>query len=154
MMIFRSKIFLSLVFVLGFGTFAAAQDAAPKAEISTARLALAKQYIAAVPVVDDIKAAVAGISENIKPDQRVLFRTMADKHIDYARLTAAAELAAASAFTESELKALIAFETSPEGKTIREKMPQYQKQVQPVIAEVLQAFVTKIQDANILPQGQ
>lgn len=149
--IFRSK--LAGLAALVLLSFAAISSARAGEEVSTARLALAKQYVAAAPVADEIKAAVNDISKNIQPDQRVLFRTMAEQHIDYARLTAAAELAAANTFTEDELKALVAFASSPEGKSIREKMPLYQKQVQPVITEVLKAFVLKIQDAKILPQN-
>lgn len=128
-----------------------AEDApAAKPEISTEKLALAKKYLELDPVEDEIRRGVAATAEGIEADQRVLFRSMADKHIDFARARAAAEVAAASVFTEKELEALIAFFKTPEGQSIRSKMPEYQNQVRPTIAEILKAFIEKIQSTDIL----
>ncbi len=126
-----------------------AADPAP--EYSKAQIELAKKYVAAVPVDEDVKSAVEQLSERISPDQRVLFRSLAEKNIDYARLTNAAELAAAKTFSEAELKAMVAFFSTSEGQSARKKMTQYQSLVQPAITEVLQNFVLKVQENNITP---
>lgn len=114
------------------------------------QLQLAKAYLDAAPIEDEIRNAIENVAAGIQPDQRVLFKTMGEKHIDFARLRAAAEKAAAQTFTADELRALSNFFNSPEGKSSRLKMDQYQKLVQPVITEVLQQFIMRIQDASIL----
>ena len=147
---FRSKLAV-LAFLAIFAAPAAfAADPAP-AEPTKAQLELAKKYVAAVPVDEDVKTAVEQLSARISPDQRVLFRSLAEKNIDYARLNNAAELAAAKTFSEAELKAMVAFFNSPEGQSARKKMLKYQSLVQPTITEVLQNFVLKVQENNITP---
>lgn len=145
MMTFRSKLIVFL-FALILPFAAHAEGEMPSAE----KLALAEEYIKYAGVEDDIKAAVAATAENVKPDQRVLFKSMADKYIDFKKVRNSAVMAAASTFTEDELKAMTAFSKSPEGQSARKKMPEYQKLVQPTITEVLQNFITKIQDASVL----
>ncbi|NBX67092.1 MAG: DUF2059 domain-containing protein [Proteobacteria bacterium] len=158
MMIFRSKqILLVWLLVLALATPAFAQESAPaaapeapKADISTKQLELAKQYLALDPIEDEIKRGVAQTAEGIEADQRVLFRSMADKHINFTRVRTTAEIAAAQTFTEDELKALIKFFGTEEGKSIRLKMPAYHKQIQPTIMEELKMFIEKIQSVDIL----
>lgn len=168
-MISRSKIaitaLIALVIAVGaYGSSFASSSAvalnekAPAQVSSTAspeKLGLAKQYIASVPVESDIRAAVDAMAQNAAPDQRVLIKSIADKTIDYNRLRTAAELNAADLFTEAELKAMIKFYSTPEGQSIRTKMPQYEASLQPVVVEVLQAFVMRLKDSNIsIPNGQ
>lgn len=157
MMIFRSKLlFCVTVALLAFAPYVVnAQESAPvpeapKAEISTKQLELAKQYLALDPIEEEIKRGVAQTAEGIEADQRVLFRSMADKHINYARVRAAAQVAAAETFTEDELKALIKFLNTPEGKSVRLKMSEYQKKIQPTIMEELKLFIEKIQSTDLL----
>ncbi|MBU6235908.1 MAG: DUF2059 domain-containing protein [Alphaproteobacteria bacterium] len=127
--------------------------AAPAPEIplqSPEKMKLAHEYLSADPIEDQIKKAVDNVAEGIQPDQRILFKSMADKYIDFKKLRDSAERAAAVTFTEEELKAMTAFFNTPEGKSLRTKLPEYQKLVQPVITEVLQNFMLKIQDASVL----
>lgn len=152
---FRSKILMAAALAaFGFAGLAnatsqpATAPAAPQT-YSAEKLALAKNYIATVPVKDDIKAAVEEMSQHVAPEQRVLFRSLADKTIDYNRLTTAGELATAELFTEDEIKAMTKFFSSPEGMSIRKKMPAYEARMQPVITEVLQAFALKLQENNV-----
>lgn len=126
-------------------TRARAEDPAVSAE----QMKLAREYVAIVPVEDDIKKAVDELSTKVPPDQRVLYRSIADKFIDYARLRNAATLATAEIFTEAEIKAMRDFYSSPEGKSIREKMPVYEQRMQPVLTEVLRDFVLKLQENNV-----
>lgn len=148
--IFRSKYlalaFAALALVAGAGFAAGAYASAQ----STEKLALAKQYVQTVPVEADIRAAVDEMAAKAQPDQRVLFRSLADNSIDYGRLRTAAELNAAEIFSEEEIRAMITFFSSPEGKAVRAKMPQYEAKMQPVIMEVLQTFVQKLQENNVV----
>lgn len=161
MMTFRSKLALvAFISVISLSAPALAQDAAattpaaaPKAEVSVKQLELAKQYLALDPIEDEIRRGVAQTAEGIEPDQRVLFRSMADKHINFTRVRTTAEVTAAEVFTEDELKALIKFLSTEEGKSIRIKMREYQKRIQPTIMDELKLFIEKIQSVDIL-QGQ
>jgi hypothetical protein len=119
--------------------------------VTPERIALAKAYIASVPMEDEIRAAVESMANNIKPEQRVLFRSLADKSIDYNKLRAAAEATTAQMFTDGEIKAMTAFFSTPEGKSIRAKMPAYEQAMTPVMTEVLRDFVVKLQENNVLP---
>lgn len=118
-------------------------------EISTERLELAKKYVATVPIEADIKAALEETIVRIPAEQRVLFRSIAEKTIDYGRLRNAAELAAAAQFTAEELKAMTAFYATPEGASIRNKMNKYQQEMAPVVNSVLEGFAKKLQENNI-----
>jgi hypothetical protein len=133
-------------------TPAAGADTSVSKTYSTEKLDLAKKYVASVPVEEDIKAAVAQLASGVPAEQRVLFRSLADS-IDYGRLRTAAELAAAEMFTDDEIKALTAFYSSPEGKSVRTKMPKYEERLQPVLTQILQDFVMKLKENNITLQG-
>jgi|GEM_PF-2019403 len=148
---FRSKFFaLAIIAVLaGMGGYATSVFASSATAPSAERLALAKQYVASVPVESEVKAAVEQLATKVRPEQRVLFRTLADSTIDYQRLRTAAELATAESFTDAEIKAMIEFFGSPVGQSIRKKLPAYEAQIQPVLTEVLQKFVMKLQENNV-----
>jgi len=146
---FRSKI---LLIALGL-FFAAPAEAVDSNTYSAEKLALAREYIAIVPVETDIKAVIDQFAAQIAPEQRVLFRSIADSSIDYTRLRAAAELAVAEVYTEDEIKAMTKFYKSPEGQSVRAKTTQYDQRMQPVITEVMQKFVQKLQENNVVPGG-
>lgn len=133
---------------IGFATLSMASSSAG-INASAERVELARQYIASVPVEDEIKAAIDQMANNIQADQRLLFRSIADKSIDYTKLREAAVKSTAEIFTESEIKAMIDFFGSTDGRAIRAKLPQYEAQIQPVLNEVLQAFVLKLQENNV-----
>lgn len=157
----RSKFFLILsafVFVLaihGAVMAASATTAATAPEAYSAeKLELAKKYVATVPVENDIKRAVEELALKIKPEQRVLYRSLAEKSIDYNRLRAAAELATAELFTEKEIEAMTAFFSSPEGQSVRAKLPKFEERMQPIMIEVMQSFAMKLQENNITPMPE
>ncbi|HEX2859913.1 MAG TPA: DUF2059 domain-containing protein [Alphaproteobacteria bacterium] len=58
--------------------------------------------------------------------------------LDEAKLNETAAQLMAESFTGAELKALVAFQNSPEGRSIRQKMPAYQK----VLGATLQNYLT------------
>jgi len=159
MTIFRSDLVKTGIFTfLVLIAFTLPVMAEEKPEIVTdtspAHLELAKQYAAAVPIDDEIKEAVEQMSSRILTDQRVLFRSIADKNIDYAALRKASEDAIAKTFTSDELKVMVKFFASPEGQSARKKMPTYQALVQPAVADALKKFVIKVQENNITPMQE
>jgi len=145
---FRSKILL-LALIAAFGLGSVVLATAAETTYSPEKLKLAKEYVAAMPLEDDVKTGVNQLAEMIAPDQRVLFRSLAASSIDYDRLRAAAELATAEIFTEDEIKAMTAFFSTPQGQSVRAKMPQYEARIQPIMMDVLKDFVTKLQENNI-----
>lgn len=159
MTIFRSDLVkTSILTFLAFIAFAfpamAADQPVIVTDTSPAHMELAKQYAAAVPVEDEIKEAIEQMSSRILTDQRVLFRSIADKNIDYAALRKASEDAVAKTFTTDELKVMVKFFASPEGQSARKKMATYQSLVQPAVADALKKFVIKVQENNITPMQE
>ena len=157
-MTFRSKLLSVLALTLvvagtaaGITVARATTAAAPAAAsaVSDAKLALARDYIATMPVENDVRAAVDQLGQTVPADQRVLFRSLADKSIDYTALKAAAIALAAEVFSEDELKAMTKFYSTPEGRSAAQKMGQYEERMQPVMVQTLQGFVSKLQENNI-----
>lgn len=69
--------------------------------------------------------------------------------LDEAKLNEAAATLMAETFTGDELKALVAFQTSPQGKSIRLKMPAYQK----MLGATLQNYLTVAFQQIMAKQG-
>jgi hypothetical protein len=156
---FRSKLLIAALFCGITGAAIAAPTADPVATApaipvvanATApyHIALAQAYIDIVPIEDDVKAAVEQMAQRVKQDQRVLFRSLADSTIDYAKLKNAAVTQVANQFTDDEIKAMTKFFGSAEGKSIRKKLPTYEASMQPAMFEALQGFVMKLKENNI-----
>lgn len=125
------------------------QKPAAAENISEARLKLARDYVAILPIEEDIKKAIDDVLPRIPIEQRALYRSIADSGVDYNRVRTAAQLNLAEIFTENELKAMIDFYSKPEGKSIREKMATYDVRMNPVMGEVMQAFAKRLQEAGI-----
>ncbi len=162
---FRSKLLAALlVWGLAAGaahatSAAAPADAAPAPSAAQqpvisnasdpAHIALAKAYVDNAGMEEDIRAAVEEMSQRISADQRVLFRSLAEKSIDFAKLKSAATIQVANMFTDEEIKAMTKFFSSPEGRAIRKKLPAYETSMQPVVYEVMQGFAMKLKENNI-----
>ena len=144
MTIFRSKIFTVLLAVITLVSVSA---------LAADKMQLAKEYVATVPVENEVRMAIEHMAQQMPAEQRVLFRQLGEKSIDYNRLRAEAEKAVAETFTESEIKAMTDFYSSPEGQSVRQKMPEYDKRMEPVMTSILQDFVKKLQENNVLPSA-
>ncbi|HEY8963682.1 MAG TPA: DUF2059 domain-containing protein [Alphaproteobacteria bacterium] len=142
---FRSKIALLAFVTLFIGTPALAADAET--------MALAKEYVATVPVENEVKMAIEHMAQQVPPEQRVLFKQLGEKSIDYTKLRMASEVAVADTFTKEEIKAMTDFYKSDVGKSVRQKMPNYDKRMEPVMTEVMQQFVLRLQENNVLPKA-
>lgn len=138
-----------LIFQSAFAPTAMADDSKYTAE----RIALAKAYVATLPLEQDIKKAIDALSNRVAPEDRVLFRRLGESAFDYGRLRAAAELSALDVFTDKEIKALTDFYSSPEGQSIRTKNRDYDSRMQPIINELMADFVKKLQENNIVPKN-
>lgn len=146
MMTFRSNIWAIAAFILLLTLPVFAVQAA-----SPETTALAKNYVATVPVENEVRMAIEQMSLQVPAEQRVLFKQLGEKSIDYNRLRAAAEQAVAETFTDEEIKAMTEFYKSPVGQSVRTKMPEYDKRMQPVMTSIMQDFVKRLQENNVLP---
>ena len=103
----------------------------------TEKMALARDYTTSFPVEDDITAAIDNMVLQVPTADRVLLKSILERNINIERLQTASELALTEVFTEEELKALVAFYKTEEGRAVKEKMPVYQQKIQPVLEDML-----------------
>jgi len=154
MMTFRSKTLAAVLFAALFVLPAYAADTTAPIAQTPAHIALAKAYVAAVPVEDEVKAAIADMAQKVAPDQRALFKQLGETSVDYTRLRTSAEQSVAQVFTDDEIKAMTTFYSSPEGQSVRVKMKMYDALMAPVMHDVMQQFAVRLQQNDLLPKGQ
>jgi len=99
------------------------------------RLELAKKYSSVVPVSTDIAGAIDEMVIQVPVEQRPLFRSIL---IKADRVETASELALAETFTAGELEKLVEFYSTPEGKSIKQKMMKYQDRLQPILQSMIE----------------
>jgi hypothetical protein len=134
------SIFLSGIFALPVY----AQDAVTPEELS-ARLDVARQYSEIVSMEDEVKKSIDNIVIQVPKDDRVLYRSILNRNMNIDRLNTTSELALAEIFTKEELEAMVAFYGTPEGKAIRDKMPEYQERLKPLFEEMLRDSIESFQ---------
>lgn len=101
------------------------------------RIQLAKQYSQVVPIQEEVRMAIENLVVQVPKDDRVLFKSILERTIKADELQKTSEMALADIFTVKELESLIAFYSTPEGKAVREKMPEYQTQLKPVLEKMI-----------------
>ena len=98
---------------------------------------MAKQYSQVVPVQDEVNTAIENLVLQVPKDDRVLFKSILERTIKVPQLQKTSEMALADIFSEQELQALVTFYSSPEGMAVREKMPEYQQRLKPVLEQMI-----------------
>lgn len=101
------------------------------------KIDLAKQYSQVVPVQDEVNTAIENLVLQVPKDDRVLFKSILERTIKVPQLQKTSEMALADIFSEQELQALVTFYSSPEGMAVREKMPEYQQRLKPVLEQMI-----------------
>ncbi|GEM_PF-2019940 len=101
------------------------------------KIDLAKQYSQVVPVQDEVNTAIENLVLQVPKDDRVLFKSILERTIKVPQLQKTSEMALADIFSERELQALVTFYSSPEGMAVREKMPEYQQRLKPVLEQMI-----------------
>ena len=138
---------LALFFTLFMPMQVMAQGANEADELSK-RLVLAKEYFDIFPMDVEINEAIDELVLNVPKTDRVLFKTILQRHIKIPRIIAVSEMAMAETFTEAELKAMIAFYGTAEGKSIRAKMPKYREVTDPIldqmVADAVKSFENRV----------
>lgn len=125
---------LTILLVLIMSAPAMAQEAsAPDA----ARVALAEQMHEIWPIRPRVEAALNVIAESMPEENRLAFKAQMRKAIQFDLLEQESVKAMASIFTEDELKKMVAFYGSPEGRSISAKNEDYEIALQPVLSRMM-----------------
>lgn len=125
-----------LAFMIAAPLAAQAQDKTPANDPSLqTRIELARKMHQIKPLDVEIEAAIKQLSMRYPEDKRELFVSKMLQTFDQKALTEISVNAMAATFTAPELNKMIEFYGSPEGKSIDQKMPIYQKLVEPELVK-------------------
>lgn len=118
------------------GKIESADNAISDAEYEE-RLKLSKQMHKIWPVRPKIERALDAIAEQIEPQNRMKFKSAMRKAIDFGSVEQGSIEAMADVFTADELKAMIEFYGSKEGRSVSFKTDDYQRALQPILVKML-----------------
>ena len=89
------------------------------------------------------------LAASVPEEKREVFKSVLTKHFDLDALLAAQKQALAKIFTVGELKAMIAYQSTPEGKSSLKKMGVYMADLMPVVqAELKKAMLATAQETQ------
>ena len=89
------------------------------------------------------------LAASVPEEKREAFKSVLTKHFDLDALLAAQKQALAKIFTVGELKAMIAYQSTPEGKSSLKKMGVYMADLMPVVqAELKKAMLATAQETQ------
>jgi hypothetical protein len=104
------------------------------------RAKVVDEYLRAIPVKDLLDDMTEKLAATVPENNREAFRSMLTKHFDLDALVAAEKQSLAKIFTVGELRAMIAYQSTPEGKSSMKKMGAYIADLMPVVqAELVKA---------------
>lgn len=116
---------------------------APKSADWPQRVALAKKMAEIQPASQQVDEAIKTLSGQVPPNDRAAFVARISGAIDNKKLEDVSVDAMARTFTAAELQRMIDYFSSPEARSIAEKMPIYQQLIQPEIFRMMDAAVMK-----------
>lgn len=126
---------VAVLSVMSFASPSFAQDADNVAMAE--RLALATKYAEFVPIEEEVATAIDNIIKQVPKDDRAVFKSVLERTIKIPRIKTLSQVALAEIFTTEELQAMTEFYSTPEGQAMREKMPEYQARLRPVLQEMV-----------------
>ena len=104
------------------------------------RAKVVDEYLRAIPVKDLLDDMTEKLAATVPENNREAFKSMLTKHFDLDALVAAEKQSLAKIFTVAELRAMIAYQSTPEGKSSMKKMGAYIADLMPVVqAELVKA---------------
>lgn len=115
------------------------------AEEMKERTKLATDYHDLVDIREIINKDIASGAAALNPEEQEKYMTAIQVRIDYDKIEQLSIAAMANTFTVPELKALIAYFGSPEGKSSQAKMGQYIDQVSPEVRKAIDAALVDAQ---------
>jgi hypothetical protein len=105
------------------------------------RAKVVDEYLSLVPTKDLVNDMTERLAATVPEDKREAFKSMLTKHFDLDALLAAQKQSLAKIFTVGELKAMIAYQSTPEGRSSLKKMGAYMADMMPVVQAELQKAV-------------
>ena len=113
------------------------------------RAKAAGEYLSLVPTKDLVNDMAEKLAATVPEEKREAFKSMLTKHFDLDALLAAQKQSLAKIFTVGELKAMIAYQSTPEGKSSLKKMGAYMADLMPVVqAELKKAMLATAQETQ------
>src|SRR6516162_10046776 len=97
------------------------------------RAKMVDEYLKVVPVKDLLDDMTEKLAATVPEDNREAFKSMLTKHFDLDALVAAEKQSLAKIFTVGELRVMIAYQSTPEGKSSMKKMGAYIADLMPVV---------------------
>jgi hypothetical protein len=151
----RPFLILALAVMLCGPAFAQAEATAPTApaepaDDNAARTELAIKMHEIWPVGTRVEEAIKMVAQNIPEGEREAFKARMRKAIDQKTLEQESVAAMAKTFTADELKAMVTFYGSPEGRSISAKTDDYMKILQPVMVKMLDGALLKMRTGEPL----
>lgn len=113
------------------------------------RLALATRMHEIDPAASQLDDAIATVSARLPASERKGFEIAMKKILDYKTLEKTSIEAMAETFTLAELKAMVAYNETPEARAISEKFPLYQQKVQPRVYEMLDRAMMQVRTGSV-----
>ena len=113
------------------------------------RAKVVDEYLRAIPVKDLLDDMTEKLAATVPENNREAFKSMLTKHFDLDALVAAEKQSLAKIFTVGELRAMIAYQSTPEGKSSMKKMGAYIADLMPTIrAELEKALQATAQETK------
>src|SRR6516225_7258223 len=113
------------------------------------RAKVVDEYLKVIPVKDLLDDMTEKLAATVPENNREAFKSMLTKHFDLDALLAAQKQSLAKIFTVGDLKAMIAYQSTPEGKSSLKKMGAYMADLMPVVqAELKKAMLATAQETK------
>ena len=102
------------------------------------RAKAAGEYLSLVPTNDLVDDMTEKLAATVPEEKREAFKSMLTKHFDLGALVTAEKQSLVKIFTVGELKAMIAYQSTPEGKSSMKKMGAYIADLMPTVQAELE----------------
>lgn len=136
-------------------------DAAPVADVPPVRgadweerVALATRMHEIQPSKDQVDDAVVTVAQRLPQQERKGFEIAMKKILDYKTLEKASIEAMAEIYTLPELKAMVAYNETPEARSISRKFEAYQGRIQPKVFEMLDRAMMQVRTGTAPGQAK
>lgn len=101
------------------------------------RLQLSREMHDIWPIRTKVENALENISQQVPQQERLRFKAAMRKAIEFDSLETASIESMADVFSAEELKAMIAFYGSKEGRSVSHKINDYERSLQPVLVKMI-----------------
>ena len=108
------------------------------------RRAAADEFLAVVPVGEELDALIHEISHDVSPDRQDWFVEQMSRQVDLAYVRRVMVEGLIGNLTAAELKAAARFYATPEGHAVRDKLPKAIDDAMPLIREELARTVRRL----------